>query len=77
MSGLRIQRRCRETGHLVGLYDGITEGMDTDAGRWQTVCEEHGWIISHEKYSTALSWLSHPLEWCDECQREKGLLEWT
>lgn len=67
-AGARVSRKCRKTGTVVTLYDGkSTADFDTDAGRWQTVCEDHGHIIAHENYQTALSWLSHPDEWCDVC----------
>jgi hypothetical protein len=68
--GLRLTRRARETGYYVSLYDGGPAGMDTDGGRWQTVCEQHGWIISHTTFDFARGWLSHPLEWCEDCMDE-------
>jgi hypothetical protein len=73
--GLREQRRAPQTGHLVGLYDGIAADMDTTAGRWQTVCEEHGHIISHETYALARLHLADPLGWCETCMAEQGRLE--
>jgi len=59
-AGLRISRRCRESGYRVGLYDGEEAGMDTEAGRWQTVCEWHHTICCHETYELALWYLSPP-----------------
>lgn len=57
-----------ETQTHIGLFDGADEdaGFDIDGGRWQTVCEEHGSICSHEtkadaRASTGLA------EWCEEC----------
>ena len=52
---------------LVVLWDGYEQGMDTDGGRWQTVCERHGWIISHETLATAQGWLPHADDWCEAC----------
>lgn len=68
IAGLRLQRRNRTTGTLVGLYDGGPAGLDTEGGRWQTVCEEHGSICSHDTYAVAADFLSHPAEWCEDCQ---------
>lgn len=45
-ASLRHWAKARTTGTHVGIYDGIEAGMDTDGGRWQTVCEEHGSVIS-------------------------------
>lgn len=45
-AGLRYYAKARTTGTHVGIYDGEEAGMDTDGGRWQTVCEEHGSVIS-------------------------------
>jgi hypothetical protein len=77
--GLRqvYKGRGRNRQHLTGLYDG--EGVfDTEGGRWQTVCERHHHIISHDTLATARSWLTHPEEWCDGCiAREAGLATWV
>lgn len=66
-AGMRVTRKARTTGTQVSLYDGKAAGMDTYSGRWQTACENHGTIISHKKYGIALSHLSHPEEWCEDC----------
>lgn len=66
-AGLRQYRKARETGRYVGVYDGIEQGLDIDGGRWQTVCEDHGHIISHDTLATALAFAAHPLEWCESC----------
>lgn len=65
--GLRQYRRARSTGTHVGVYDGIAAGMDTDGGRWQTVCEEHGHIVSHQTLAEARRWASAPEQWCESC----------
>lgn len=67
-AGLREWRRNRVTGFQVGLYDGEEAGMDTDAGRWQTVCEEHGHVCSHETLSLSRSFMAVPWEWCEKCE---------
>jgi hypothetical protein len=66
-AGLRSYSKARSTGTIIGVYDGIEAELDTDGGRWQTVCEPHGWIISHRTLALALSFASCPEEWCDYC----------
>jgi hypothetical protein len=66
-AGLRSYTRASSTGTHVGVYDGESAGMDTDGGRWQTVCEEHGNIISHRTLALAMSFRCCPEEWCDRC----------
>jgi hypothetical protein len=53
-------------GH-VGVYDGREADMDTGGGRWQTVCEPHGGIISHRTLKLAREHAPHPDEWCEWC----------
>ena len=67
-AGLRALRHARQTGALVSLYDGDEAGLDTDGGRWQTVCETHGSICSHDSLATAASFLAEPAAWCEPCQ---------
>ena len=57
----------RSTGATIAVYDGIAAGMDTDAGRWQTVCETHGAIVSHQTLSLADDHSAVPDEWCESC----------
>lgn len=54
----------------VGLYDGEPAGMDTSGGRWQTVCEEHGSICSHDTLEIASTFGPCPEEWCEDCMKE-------
>ena len=67
-AGLRQYRKARSTGTHVGVYDGVEAGMDTDGGRWQTVCEEHGAICSHETLTLARNHASAPEGWCEACE---------
>lgn len=71
-AGLRVCRHARSTKTLVSIYDGEPANLDTEAGRWQTVCETHGNICSHETFATAVSHLSQPEGWCEDCQARKG-----
>jgi hypothetical protein len=41
--------------------------MAADGGRWQTVCEEHGGVISYETLAAAREFAPHPEEWCEYC----------
>jgi hypothetical protein len=51
------------------LYDGIAQALDTDSGRWQTVCETHGTICSHETLALAKKHLQWG-DWCEACREE-------
>ena len=66
-AGLRQYRKARSTGTHVGVYDGGPAGMDTEGGRWQTVCEEHGYLASHGTLSLAREHASEPENWCEVC----------
>lgn len=72
IAGLVQLRTARSTGKQVGVYDGEAAGMDTAAGRWQTVCEEHGWIISHQSKRLAKYHAAAPEEWCEKCMPGAG-----
>jgi hypothetical protein len=65
-AGLREWRVCRASGARIAVYDGVEAGMDTDAGRWQTVCETHGSITSHRTLALARLHAAWP-EWCESC----------
>lgn len=66
-AGWRSTTRARTTGRPVSIYDGQAAGMDTDGGRWQTVCEDHGYVISHATLALARHWQSAPNDWCGDC----------
>jgi len=65
---LVLSRRCRSTGTRVALY----HTPDCDDGPWQTVCEDHGGCVHHQSRRLALQWLSHPEDWCPDCQTQEG-----
>jgi hypothetical protein len=65
--GVVQSRRARSTGTQVTVYDGIPSGFDIDGGRWQTVCDPHGFIVSHETRALAVSFASAPEQWCEVC----------
>ena len=68
-AGIRSFHRARSTRTDVGVYDGIEAGMDTEAGRWQTVCEVHHHVISHLTIHLARAHAAHPEDWCEECMK--------
>lgn len=74
-AGLVETRRSRQTGHIVYIYDGEPARMDTEAGRWQTVCETHGYVSSHATRKRARIWLADPCRWCEECEAARNAPE--
>jgi hypothetical protein len=69
-AGMRILRRARSTGTLVGLYHAAEAGIDNDPENpWVTVCEEHNTFVSHQTRKHAEGFLSHPYEWCELCRQ--------
>lgn len=69
-AGWRSTHIARSTGRAVSIYDGIEAGFDVCGGRWQTLCEDHGYIVSHETLSIARLHASEPEEWCGVCNGE-------
>lgn len=66
-AGCRQATVARSTGTLVLVIDGEAGGLDTDGGRWSTVCEPHGGVISHLTLAVARSFAPAPEEWCPYC----------
>ncbi len=73
IAGCVQQRRCRQNGRLIGVYNGAQGDMDTDGGTlpWSTVCEEHGQVIAHPTLALALGHASDPEGWCEQCMAER------
>lgn len=67
-AGARMSRVCRATRTTVTLYNAEEANLDTEDGKWATVCEDHGSIASHRSFKTAVSWLPSPHDWCEECR---------
>lgn len=67
LAGCVVQRKSRETGLLVGLYNAEQAGMDPEAGPWVTVCEEHGQLVNHSTLKLAMWHLADPKGWCEVC----------
>jgi hypothetical protein len=71
LAGCVEQRRSRITGSLVGLYEAGQAGLDEDAGRWATVCEDHATSVNHATLATARSHMADPSLWCESCREPK------
>lgn len=65
--GCRHARYAYSNRRLIAVYDGEPQGFDTDGGRWQLVCEDHGWILSFPRLIDAVRWMPRPEEWCERC----------
>lgn len=74
--GVRAVYRNQFTGKHVVIYDGAEVGLDTDGGRWQVVCEEHGNILSTETLALAKSAAKEPEEWCEQCRGQTPSATW-
>ena len=68
LAGCVMQRRSRDTGALIGLYHAGQAAMNTDAGAWATVCEDHGTVVNHARLADARAWMAEPSIWCEGCR---------
>ena len=66
-AGFRSASIARSTGTLVLVLDGEPAGLDTEGGRWQTICDDHGGICSHDTLALASSFASAPEQFCESC----------
>ena len=64
-------RKARTTKTRVALAS-PGEVSCTEEG-WQTICEDHGGVMGHETRKLAVSWWSHPEDWCPTCQGHEKL----
>lgn len=62
-----LERKARSTGTRVYLNDRRADEGGHPAQPWETICEDHGGVCSHETKALALAFLSHPEEWCEDC----------
>jgi hypothetical protein len=58
----------RETGSLMGVYRAAEAGLDTDAGAWAAVCEDHGSIVNTSTARLAHSAARDPRSFCEGCR---------
>ena len=68
LAGFRSATVARSTGALVLVLDGDPAGLDTDGGRWYTLCDDHGFLCNHDTLALAKSWASCPEMFCEDCQ---------
>jgi hypothetical protein len=68
LAGCVEQRRSRITGTLAGLYQAEQAGMDPEAGKWSTVCEDHATCVNHATLAIARAHLPDPTSWCETCR---------
>lgn len=69
VSGLVESRKNRKTGTIISVYHNGQSGLEDDetAGKYSTVCEDHGMVVCHSTLSLARSHAAYP-EWCEVCQ---------
>lgn len=70
-AGAKASRIIPRTGTTVTLYDAREAGLDPSEGRWRTVCEDHGSMVTYSTKSNAAAHLSRPEEWCEGCRDAK------
>lgn len=57
----------RRTGTLVIVLDArLATWLDSDGGRWITMCDEHGTVCNHATRKLAM-WHAPTVDWCEEC----------
>lgn len=69
LAGCVTQRKARQTGTLVGVYQANQAGMESDPETpWATVCEEHGNLVCHPTLAFAMGHAADPQGWCEDCR---------
>lgn len=61
-----ICRKNRQTGTMITIGRSADLGLDPQGG-WLTICEDHGYIVSHPTRKLAERHAPDPLGWCEEC----------
>jgi len=59
----------RRTGALRGVYRAADQDLDTDSGKWATICEDHGTICQHGSQAAARA--TDTDDFCDECRERQ------
>lgn len=67
LAGYRAASFARSSDALILVLDGEGAGLDVEGGRWQTLCDDHGFVCSHDTLALAKSWASCPEMFCDRC----------
>lgn len=71
---LRVQRKSRQTGSTISLYDAAHADSVfnvEDGGRWITFCETHELFVQHERFEDAETFFASPYDWCGKCELRK------
>lgn len=66
-AGLRQVHIAKSTGTMVAVLDGREAGLDTDGGRWSTLCDDHGHCVAHPTLALARAHAACPEGWCEPC----------
>lgn len=75
-SQLVSERRNNQTGTVIQIIDNRGMGLDFQSsdGKWELACVDHGGLMGFETKASAVSFAPSPLDWCEECMREAGML---
>ena len=68
MAGYRVHTKSRSSKTTAVLVDGTEQGLDVSAGKWQTICLDHSFIVAHSGQRVARDVLGHPETWCEPCR---------
>ena len=69
LAGERQRHVTKQTGTTVVVLDGIAQDLDTDCGRWYTLCIDHNESIAHSTLKLAKWHAADPAGWCEACQQ--------
>jgi hypothetical protein len=67
LAGCVQQRKARSTGTLVGVYDAVAQGIETEYP-WVCVCEAHGNCVCFDSLRLAKFQAVCPEGWCEDCR---------
>lgn len=68
-AGCVLQKKARQTGTLVGVYNAEQAGIDSEpTDPWASVCETHGTFVCHSSLQLAKAHSADPKGWCDHCR---------
>jgi hypothetical protein len=70
--GYKAHRKAQATGTTIVLVDGKAAGMDTDAGRWSLVCDDHGSVCAFTHQHDARAYMARPADWCECCAADEA-----
>lgn len=65
-AGCILLRKSRESGTVAGVYRADEAGID--GGKWATVCEDHGTILTTDTREQAVYAAAHTASFCDDCR---------